>query len=106
MDYNEQYYRNRDTREPWNPPETVNKSQEFSQEAPEFNASPMNTQVGGGHYKDLPIQPVEYIFHNNLGFIEGCIVKYITRYESKGGEADLDKVIHFAQLLKELRYGS
>jgi len=35
-------------------------------------------QEGGCHYKDMPIQPVEYIHKNGLGFIEGCVVKYIT----------------------------
>ena len=73
--------------------------------APE-KANPLKAQVGGDHYKYMDIQPVEYIFANNLGFIEGCVVKYITRYESKGGEADLDKIIHFVNILKELRYGS
>ena len=114
MDYNEQYWRNRGGEGPcpWNPPETVNTSQEVSIGAPGVQeeesvvtTSPLKTQVGGQHYKYMQIQPVEYIFHNNLGFIEGCIVKYISRYEEKGGEADLDKVIHFTQLLKELRYG-
>lgn len=64
----------------------------------------LQRQVGGTHYKDLRFQPIEYIVGNNLGFIEGCIVKYITRYAQKGGAEDLDKVIHYAELLKELKY--
>lgn len=67
---------------------------------------PSETQVAGSHYKDFAIQPVEFIVKNNLGFIEGNIVKYICRYEKKGGEQDLDKIIHYAQLLKELKYGN
>lgn len=63
-------------------------------------------QVAGSHYKDFAIQPVEFIVKNNLGFIEGNIVKYICRYEKKGGEQDLDKIIHYAQLLKEIKYGN
>ena len=118
MDYNEQYWRNRggEGPSPWaNPPEHVNTSQEVSYGAPgvQEDETPfppkgtgaLKTQVGGDHYKFMDIQPVEYIFANNLGFIEGCIIKYITRYESKGGANDLDKIIHFTQLLKELRYG-
>lgn len=50
------------------------------------------------HYK-YPIQPIEYIMKNELGFCEGSIVKYITRYDQKGGVEDLKKVIHFAQFL-------
>lgn len=58
-------------------------------------------QVGGTHYKDKAIQPIEYILKNGLGFCEGNIVKYITRYADKGGVQDIDKVIHYAELLRE-----
>ncbi len=68
--------------------------------------SAMNKQVGGTHYKDCAIEPIEYIYANKLGYCEANIVKYITRYSSKGGEQDLDKVIHYAELLKEIKYGS
>ena len=68
--------------------------------------SALERQVGGHHYKDLAIQPIQYIVGNQLGFIEGNIVKYITRYARKGGAEDLDKVEHYVQLLKELRYGT
>lgn len=63
--------------------------------------NPLEEQVGGDHYKNLKIQPIEYITANNLGWCEGNIVKYITRWEQKGGTADIDKVIHYAQLLKQ-----
>ncbi len=69
-------------------------------------SSPLEVQVGGGHYKDMPIQPVEYIHKNNLGFIEGCIIKYITRYREKNGVEDLKKIKHFVDLLIELEYGN
>jgi hypothetical protein len=62
----------------------------------------LNMQVDGNHYKDLKIQPVEYIHANNLPFIEGSIVKYITRWRSKGGLKDLEKVKHFINLLIQL----
>ena len=65
----------------------------------------VDRQVGGGHYKDMAIQPIEYIMANDLGFCEGNIIKYICRYATKGGEEDIDKVIHYAQLLKESKYG-
>jgi hypothetical protein len=44
----------------------------------------LNTQVGGNHYKDCKIQPVEYIYSNGLDFLEGNVVKYITRHRTKG----------------------
>ncbi len=54
----------------------------------------LDVQVGGGHYKDLAIQPVEYIHKNNLSYLEGNVVKYITRHKSKNGEQDVRKAIH------------
>ncbi len=66
--------------------------------------SSLDIQIGGGHYKDQPIQPIEYITANNLGFIEGCIVKYITRHKDKNGADDIKKIIHYCQLLLELTY--
>lgn len=61
--------------------------------------SPFTEQVGGEHYKSLPIQPVEFILANDLGFCEGNIIKYTCRYKQKGGVEDLKKVIHYAQML-------
>lgn len=60
---------------------------------------PLSEQVGGGHYKGMKIQPVEFILANELGFCEGNAIKYICRYKQKGGVEDLKKVIHYAQLL-------
>lgn len=59
-------------------------------------------QVGGDHYKRLRIQPVEYVHANGMGFIEGSVVKYITRWRDKGGVRDLEKIKHFVDLLIEL----
>ena len=59
----------------------------------------LDRQVGGGHYKILKIQPVEFIHANNLGFLEGCIIKRATRWRDKDGVQDLEKIIHEAQLL-------
>lgn len=62
----------------------------------------LDRQVGGKHYKDLAIQPVEYNHANNLPYIEGAIVKYATRWRQKGGLQDIRKIIHFCELLIEL----
>lgn len=62
-------------------------------------------QVGGNHYKDCVIQPTEYIVKNKLDFLEGNVVKYITRHRKKGGgKKDIEKAIHYAQLILELHY--
>lgn len=59
-------------------------------------------QIGGNHYKDLPIQPVEYIYANALGYFEGNVVKYVSRWRKKNGIADLEKAKHYIELLIEL----
>ena len=65
----------------------------------------MDYQVGGHHYKDCGIQPVDYIFKNNLDYFEGNVVKYITRHRKKGeGRKDVEKAIHYAQMILELYY--
>lgn len=64
--------------------------------------SALEKQTGGNHYKKCSIQPIEYIHANNLPFIEGNVVKYITRWRDKNGIEDLKKVIHYVELLIEL----
>ncbi len=59
-----------------------------------------NKQVGGSHYKTA-IQPIEYIMANDLDFCEGNIVKYATRWRSKGGVEDLRKIKHYCDFLIE-----
>ena len=65
---------------------------------------PLERQEGGDHY-DLPIQPLEYIHANQLGYIEGNIIKYATRHKKKNGVEDIKKIIHYCGLLLELEYG-
>ena len=62
-----------------------------------------NKMVGGDHYL-LPIQPVVYIHANKLPFMEGNIIKYITRHRSKNGAEDIKKIIHYCELILELEY--
>ena len=68
--------------------------------------SPTHKQVGGDHYKDLPIQVSDYIYSNNLNWYQGNIIKYISRYNLKNNDTklqiqDIEKSIHYAQLLIE-----
>ena len=69
---------------------------------PESSTNPLDIQISGDHYKSLPIQPVEYIHANKIPFIEGCVIKYVSRWRSKGGLKDLEKAKHFIDLLIEL----
>ena len=65
----------------------------------------LNKQEGGNHYKDMAIQPVEFITANNLGFLEGNVVKYICRHHAKNGAEDIKKAIHYCELLLQTKYG-
>jgi hypothetical protein len=56
-------------------------------------------QVGGSHYKKYKIQPVEFLIKNNIGFVEGNIIKYLLRFKEKGGVQDLLKAKHYIELL-------
>lgn len=67
--------------------------------------SALDKQVSGNHYKQFEIQPIEFITKNNIPFIEGNVIKYICRWRDKNGLEDLDKVIHYVELLKELENG-
>lgn len=58
-----------------------------------------------GHYKKLNIEPTDYIHANGLGFIEGNVIKYVTRHKEKGGKLDLEKAIDYLRTLIEKEYG-
>ncbi len=58
-------------------------------------------QIGGNHYKDMKIQPVDYITQNGLSYLEGNVVKYVSRWRKKGGMEDLRKAKHYVEMLIE-----
>ena len=64
--------------------------------------NPLNTQVGGNHYKDLKIQPIEFIYANNIPFCEANAIKYLCRWRNKNGKQDLLKARHYIDLLIQL----
>lgn len=59
----------------------------------------LTTQVGGTHYTDMVIQPIEYILANSIPFPEGNVIKYVSRWRAKGGVKDLEKAAHQLRLL-------
>jgi hypothetical protein len=60
---------------------------------------PLNHQEAGAHYKDMRIQPVEYIHANGIGYFEGNVIKYVSRWRSKNGVEDLKKARHYLDLM-------
>jgi hypothetical protein len=97
---------------PWNPEDYADSTywrnrdpaQEIPKETPEKRA--LDVQVGGGHYKDYSIQPVEFVVANNIPFLEACVIKRVCRHRTKNGVEDLNKAIHELKLMKELYYGA
>ena len=59
-------------------------------------------QIGGKHYTGFKIQPIEFIVKNKLSFIQGCVIKYICRFENKNGIEDLEKIKHYCDLQIQL----
>lgn len=57
------------------------------------------------HYTDCAIQPLDYICANNLNFLEGNVVKYVTRHKAKNGKEDLEKALYYLQRLIDREYG-
>ena len=68
-------------------------------------SDPLTIQQGGDHYKKMVIQPVEYNHANKIPYLEGNVIKYVSRHESKNKEEDIKKAIHYLQLILKLNYG-
>lgn len=64
----------------------------------------LDRQVGGSHYKDYAIQPIEFITKNGIPFAEGSVIKYVCRHRTKNGRQDIEKAIHYLQLILQLQY--
>ena len=64
----------------------------------------LKKQIGGSHYRDFVIQPAEFINKNGLQFAEGNAIKYICRHSQKGGIQDIEKAIHYLEMVKERDY--
>lgn len=66
--------------------------------------SALTEQIGGTHYKDMAIQPVEFCHKNGIGFIEGAVIKYVCRWNKSGGGGlkDIQKAKNFLEQLIEM----
>lgn len=59
----------------------------------------LDMQIGGMHYKDMAIQPIDFIAKNHIPFREGNAIKYIVRHRHKNGQQDIEKAIHYLQMI-------
>lgn len=68
-------------------------------------------QVGGSHYKDMPVQPWEVMEavltrQEFIGFLRGNVIKYSMRAGRKEGSDDAAKARHYMQKLNEVEGNS
>ena len=63
---------------------------------------PLDSQIGGTHYKDFAIQPIEFIHKNKISFAAGNVIKYVCRYAAKDGVKDLEKARHYIDMLIQM----
>jgi len=68
--------------------------------------SALGQQIGGLHYKSMPIQPIEFCQKNGLNYAESNAIKYVCRHRAKNGKEDIQKAIHMLEILMEIEYGS
>jgi len=63
-------------------------------------------QIGGSHYQDYVIEPIDFIYQNQIPAIEANIIKYVLRHQDKNKLEDLQKALHYLEYLMENEYGA
>jgi len=64
----------------------------------------LDIQIDGNHYKQFRIQPVEFIYANGIGYMEGNVIKYVCRHHFKNGKQDLLKARHYIDIMLQFDY--
>ena len=66
--------------------------------------SAYDKQIAGSHYQGFKIQPSKFVIENKMLFPEGCAIKYICRHQSKGKAEDIEKAMHYLEMILERDY--
>tara|TARA_B110000483_G_scaffold219268_1_gene273331 strand:+ start:996 stop:1214 length:219 start_codon:yes stop_codon:yes gene_type:complete len=61
----------------------------------------MANNISPSYYQKGSIEVTDYITSNEMSFIEGNIIKYVTRYKDKSGIQDLRKARWYLDKLIE-----
>ena len=85
-------------------PQKLNVRERHLQQLAAQGVKARSRQVGGSHYSKMTIQPIDFIEENGLTFLEGNVIKYVVRHRDKHGKQDLEKAMHYLQLLVEREY--
>ena len=80
----------------------------MNQVFPEPIVTADSRQVGGSHYKDMPMQPWDVMQavltpEEFQGYLKGNVIKYAMRQGKKEGTDDAGKAQHYAQKLAEVQ---
>lgn len=86
-------------------PQSLNDQYAEIEEVRQHKSSAWDTQVGGNHYKQFKIQPMQFALENKLDAAQQNIIKYIMRHSFKNGKQDLEKAKHYVDLMIEFYYG-
>jgi len=74
----------------------------FVEELKDYHNRQFDDITNPEHYcAGFQIEPLDYILKNGLDFLEGNIIKYISRYDMKGGVKDLNKAKFYLEKLIE-----
>ena len=65
---------------------------------------PFKKKIAGSHYRNFKIQPSKFINDIELLFAEGCVIKYVMSHRLKGQIKDLEKAIHYIEMIIERDY--
>ena len=65
---------------------------------------PYKKKIAGSHYQGFKIQPSKFINDNELLFAEACVIKYVMRHRLKGKKKDLEKAMHYIEMIIERDY--
>ena len=79
----------------------------MNQTFPEVIVTADARQVGGSHYKDMPMQPWDVMQavltpEEFRGYLKGNVIKYAMRAGRKDGSDDAGKAQHYRQKLAEM----
>lgn len=72
----------------------------------ELRPSATDVQVGGEHYRNMKIQPIEFALANQYDAAAAAILKYVARHRTKNGREDVEKAIRYVHLRQQLAPGS
>lgn len=82
----------------------VQEKEQILREPVEEEQHPLKRQVGGDHYMDMGIQPIDvmkaaFTSEQLEGFLRGNVLKYLMRYPQKNGVTDVKKAQHYMEML-------